>query len=151
MRKRIAFTLAALAGVLGLALAAAAQAPDLALEATLTVAPVAAAVGPVVLDDKSIPLAEAFESVEAAQGRVFRTRKIELPPGATTEMESRAGRPAIVHVVQGLVLERRMGEDRPRELQVSDTVFAGKDVTHAFENRSDRPAVLIVSEVLPPA
>ncbi len=105
--------------------------------------------GPETKDEQVIRLSDAFPGLEAAAGHVFRARQIELPPGGRTGIMKHAGRPSITHVTAGEVLEIREGAPASIAHKAGDTVLARADVTHAWENAGNVPAMLLIVEITP--
>lgn len=105
---------------------------------------------PLILESKTIALGEAFSDLPAAKDRIFRMRKIELAPGMSLPMQSYAERPAIIYIAQGVVLERRIGQEQPIERETGDSVLATAEITNSWQNASSRPVTMLIAEILPP-
>jgi quercetin dioxygenase-like cupin family protein len=112
-------------------------------------APVVAqtALTPRVLDHKTITIADAYPAIVAGQQHALHARKIELAPGARTEMIDRTGRPAITYVTRGEVLEHRDGSAEPIRHTLRAATMDKGGVRHYWENASNAPAELLVVEL----
>ncbi len=126
-------TMKAIAAIGALALAAFA-APVLAQNA----------LQPRILQHETIAIADAFPELEAGRGHALHARKIELAPGARTELFDRAGQPAITYVTRGEVLEHREGAAAPIPHALYDATMDKGGVRHYWENASDAPAELLI-------
>jgi len=78
----------------------------------------------------------------------MRARAVGIAPGGAIHSHPHAGRPGIVRVTQGTVIEYR-GE-RSRTLKVGDAWYENADTTHWFRNPSTTEAAeLWVVDVVP--
>lgn len=84
-------------------------------------------------------------------GQQMRMRRIEIAPGGSIAMHSHRGRPALIHVLDGSIVERR-GED-VREYRAGESYSIGGDVSHAIDNAGALPATYLEVDIvdIPPA
>jgi quercetin dioxygenase-like cupin family protein len=117
--------------------------------AAMTAAPSLAqtAATPREYDHQVIVMTDAFPKLEASAGRAFIAHKIALPPGARTPLADRAGRPAITYVIQGEVLEHRVGSAEPIRRELYAAIMGKGGVKHYWENASNAPAELLEVEL----
>ncbi len=123
----------------------------LAALATLALAvpaPAQTVAAPRVTEHRSITIAEAFPELGAGQGFVLHARKIELSPGARTELVDHASRPSITYVTRGEVMEHREGAAPLRHGLHAATMDRG-GIRHYWENASAVPAELLVVDLVP--
>lgn len=134
-----------------IALALGLGAAAITLSTTVSAQGVAEVPAPIVRVQETIPLAEAFPEIDAAQDYVFRARQLVLGPGARTEEINHVGRPSITYVTQGVVREHRTGAGEPIIHNVGAATMDRGSVTHFWENAGPGEAVLLVVEVMPRA
>ena len=80
-------------------------------------------------------------------GRALRMRRIEIEPGGSIGEHSHRGRPAVLYVIQGEIVERR-GEAQ-RSYAAGGSYAIGGDTAHAIENAGSTPAVYIEVDIVP--
>lgn len=80
-------------------------------------------------------------------GMAMRMRRIEIAPGGSIDMHSHRGRPAVLYIVDGRIIERR-GEAR-REYRAGESYAIGGDTSHAIDNPGSLPAAYIEVDVVP--
>jgi len=84
-------------------------------------------------------------------GYQFRMRKLVVQPGGVVPWHSHEARPANILVVEGSITEYRSTCAVPIEHKAGDVaVEFGADLAHWWKNTSDKPAVLISADILPP-
>lgn len=80
-------------------------------------------------------------------GLAMRMRKIEIAPGGAIDMHSHRGRPAVLYVVEGSIVERR--GDAQREYRAGESYAIGGDTSHAIDNPGSLPASYIEVDIVP--
>ena len=80
-------------------------------------------------------------------GQALRMRRIEIEPGGSIGEHSHRGRPAVLYVIQGEIVERR-GEAQ-RTYAAGGSYAIGGDAAHAIENAGSTPAVYIEVAIVP--
>lgn len=88
------------------------------------------------------------EQISDHTGRQLRARQFTIQPGGHVAAHSHKDRPTLEYVVEGNVVEIRNGVEVPHS--AGEVVAATKDVTHWWENRSDKPVVLMPVDVYKP-
>lgn len=83
-------------------------------------------------------------------GRQFRMRRLEIKPGGVVPWHGHEARPANIYVVKGSVTEYRSNCSVPIEHEKGDVVAESGSVSHWWRNNSQRTAVLISADILPP-
>ncbi len=100
--------------------------------------------------------ADAYGWVDLAEHKMpgslgdydLRARVVGIAPGGAIHNHPHAGRPGIVQVTKGTVIEYR--GDRARTLKVGDSWFENSDTTHWFRNPSSAEAAeLWVVDLVP--
>ncbi len=76
-------------------------------------------------------------------------RLLELGRDGVIGVYTHKGRPAVVHVVQGTLTERREG-GYVKDYREGDKWSEGKETTHWAENKGTKPVVLWVADILKP-
>ena len=66
----------------------------------------------------------------------MRLRHLTVLPGGVIALHSHHNRPAILHVMQGEMLEYSSSQDAPRHLKAGDTITEFNDVTQWAKNSS---------------
>ncbi len=98
----------------------------------------------------SPPTAIELESeIDGVAGRQLRLRVVTFEPGGQIAVHSHKGRPAVVHMLQGTLMEHVEGKGTFVR-QAGESWSEGKDVTHWVENTSGQPAVLVAVDVFKP-
>lgn len=78
----------------------------------------------------------------------LRARAVGIAPGGAIHSHPHAGRPGIVHVTKGTVIEYR--GTASRTLKVGDSWYENADTVHWFRNPSSKePAELWVVDLVP--
>jgi quercetin dioxygenase-like cupin family protein len=95
----------------------------------------------------AIPLAAYGTALE---GGALRAREIDLPPGAKIAAHAHDGRPALVHVLEGELVEHRNDSETPLIHRQGDTYFEGPRLVHSIENVSGNPVRVFAVDILPP-
>lgn len=92
----------------------------------------------------SIDLGEHFD---ALRGRRMRMNRAIIDPGASGSVHSHRGRPEIVHVLKGVLVEHQ--GDTSREYRAGDTFVSNADMSgpHRIENRSEEPTEVLLVEI----
>jgi len=80
-------------------------------------------------------------------GQTMRMRRITIEPGGSIGEHNHRGRPAVLYVVQGGIVERR-GEAQ-RAYATGESYAIGGDTSHAIENAGSTPAVYIEVDIVP--
>lgn len=80
-------------------------------------------------------------------GQAMRMRRIEIAPGGSIGEHSHRGRPAVLHVLDGSIVERRGAAQR--RYAAGDSYAIGGDASHAIENPGATPAVYIEVDIVP--
>lgn len=95
----------------------------------------------------SIDLGEHFD---ALRGRRMRMNRAIIDPGASGSVHSHLGRPEIVHVLKGVLVEHQ--GDTSREYHAGETFVSNADmsVPHRIENRSNEPTEVLLVEIPAP-
>lgn len=88
------------------------------------------------------------EQIHERTGRQLRARQITIQPGGHVAAHSHKDRPTLEYVVEGNVVEIRNGVEVPHS--AGEVVLATAEVNHWWENRSDKPAVLMPVDVYKP-
>ncbi|RYV04184.1 hypothetical protein SOPP22_00105 [Shewanella sp. OPT22] len=81
-------------------------------------------------------------------GRRLRLRNIIFQPGGYVPLHSHDDRPAIARVTKGQLVEYQLNCTQPIIHKVGDIILEKKGVTHWVANRSEKPAVLTVSDIV---
>lgn len=92
---------------------------------------------------------ELEEELDDVAGRQLRLRVVTFEPGAQIALHSHKGRPAVVHMLQGTLIEHVEGKG-DFERHAGESWAEGKDVTHWAENTNDQSAVLVAVDVFKP-
>ncbi|MCW5626915.1 MAG: cupin domain-containing protein, partial [Burkholderiales bacterium] len=74
---------------------------------------------------------------------------VTVEPGGTVAIHNHKDRPAVAHLIQGTLTEKREG-GFVREHHTGDTWTETKEVTHWAENHGDDKAVLVVADIFKP-
>ena len=82
-------------------------------------------------------------------GRLLRTRKLVVQPGGIVPWHSHAERPANIYIVSGAITEYRSTCSAPIEHQAGDVTAEQGKLSHWWKNNSNKPAVLISSDIVP--
>lgn len=85
------------------------------------------------------------------KGRALRMRRLVIQPGGVVPWHSHGERPANILVVSGSVTEYRSTCSVPIEHGAGDVTAESGPLSHWWKNNTKEPAVLISSDILPPA
>lgn len=102
----------------------------------------------VAAEEMTIALSKAFPDIAAVSGRTFRARKIALAPGASTAETEGGAQPSIYYVTVGAVVERRSDRSAPIARKRHEAASFDRGVTHVIENASDRPAEILIVDII---
>ena len=83
-------------------------------------------------------------------GRSLRMRRLVVQPGGIVPWHSHGERPANILVISGSITEYRSTCSVPIEHNEGDVTAESGNLSHWWKNNTDKPAVLISSDVLPP-
>lgn len=118
-----------------------------AIEASAPVA-VAPAVEAALIETQMISLVAAFPKNAAANGRVFRARKMSLAPGARSAPLSAPMSPSIYYVTAGEVVETGAdGRREARSLHMAAAVSGAAEIV--LENNSSAVAEIVLVDIVP--
>lgn len=106
------------------------------------------AAAPAFVDQKMIDLGAAFPDNGAAASRMFRARKIALPPGARTDEIVGAERPSIFYVTKGAVVEHRSDQGAPVAHAFRTAAAISKGATSWVENAGTEDAEILLVDIL---
>ncbi|MGH1487750.1 MAG: cupin domain-containing protein [Cellvibrionaceae bacterium] len=84
--------------------------------------------------------------INAMQGYDFRSRRVTIEPGGATNEHSHAERPGIVYVEQGKIIEYRNGTKKT--YKPGDTWVEKADTVHWVYNKTKKPVVLIITDII---
>jgi quercetin dioxygenase-like cupin family protein len=85
-----------------------------------------------------------------AAGRSLRMRRLVVQPGGIVPWHTHKERPANILVISGSITEYRSTCSVPIEHKEGDVTAESGNLSHWWKNNTDKPAVLISSDVLPP-
>ncbi len=88
---------------------------------------------------------ELAAQIPAMEGYSLRMRRVTIEPGGATNEHSHANRPGLVFVEKGKVIEHRNGIKR--EFFKGDSWIETADTNHWAQNKSNKPASLIVIDL----
>ncbi|MGH1419122.1 MAG: cupin domain-containing protein [Hyphomicrobiaceae bacterium] len=94
-------------------------------------------------------LAEVLLSKEMTDldGRKFRMRRASIAPGGIVPVHSHAGRPGLVYVMSGKIIEHRSDQEAPKMHQAGSFTIEANGISHWWENKGDEPADLVLVDV----
>jgi quercetin dioxygenase-like cupin family protein len=84
-------------------------------------------------------------------GRLLRMRRLVVQPGGIVPWHSHGERPANILIVSGTIVEYRSTCSVPIVHKAGDVTAESGALSHWWKNTSRKPAVLISSDILPPA
>jgi quercetin dioxygenase-like cupin family protein len=84
-------------------------------------------------------------------GHQLRMRRLVVQPGGIVPWHSHAQRPANILVVSGSITEYRSTCGTPINHPEGDVTAESGNLSHWWKNNTNKPAVLISADVLPPA
>jgi len=93
-----------------------------------------------------IDLAEEFPAMAGYQ---FRARLITVEAGGIIAIHQHASRPAIVHILEGEIVEHRNGE-APVSYGPGSVAFERTGYIHWWENVSDEPVIAFAVDIVQP-
>ena len=82
-------------------------------------------------------------------GRLLRMRKLVVQPGGIVPWHSHAERPANIYIVSGAITEYRSTCAVPIEHPTGDVTAEHGNLSHWWKNNTNKPAVLISSDIVP--
>jgi quercetin dioxygenase-like cupin family protein len=80
-------------------------------------------------------------------GRQLRTRRLVVQPGGVVPLHSHKDRPALIYVISGSITEHSSACGVPIEHKAGDISREADGLSHYWENRGKKPAVLLSSDV----
>ena len=87
----------------------------------------------------------------AFEGYTLRLRKLTIEPGGIVPWHSHAERAANLMMAEGAMTEYSSTCSVPIEHKAGDTIAEfGPNLEHWWKNNSDKPAVIIAGDLLPP-
>ncbi len=95
----------------------------------------------------SIDLGEGY----GIPGRALRMRRLVIEPGGVVPWHSHEARPASIYVIKGQVTEYRSTCSVPILHKKGEVVAESGATSHWWKNESRQRAILISSDILPPA
>ncbi len=95
----------------------------------------------------SIDLGEGYD----IPGRALRLRRLVIEPGGVVPWHSHEARPANIYVIKGQVTEYRSSCSVPIIHKKGEVVAESGATSHWWKNESRHRAILISSDILPPA
>ncbi len=90
---------------------------------------------------------EFADDLPSLAGRAMRMRRVDIAPGGGVDTHSHRGRPAVLYIVSGSIVERR--GDAQRTYSAGDSYAIGGDTTHAIDNPGATPATYIEVDIVP--
>jgi quercetin dioxygenase-like cupin family protein len=87
--------------------------------------------------------------IPGMEGRQLRLRVLTLDPGGVIGIHNHRDRPAVAHVVQGTLTDRREN-GAARAIAAGTSWSENKETVHWTENRGAEPVVFIVADILKP-
>ena len=98
---------------------------------------------------EALPGLDLTGQIEGVTGRQFRVRRLTVEPGGHSALHEHRDRPAILHILEGSIVEHRDGSE-PREHRAGQAVPEPVETRHWIENRSSTPTVLITVDLFKP-
>ena len=80
-------------------------------------------------------------------GLAMRMRQVDIAPGGSIDTHSHRGRPAVLYIIEGSIVERRGAA--VREYLAGESYAIGGDLSHAIENPNPIPATYIEVDIVP--
>ncbi len=84
-------------------------------------------------------------------GRTMRMRQLIVQPGGIVPWHSHEARPANIYIISGSITEYRSTCSVPIQHKAGDVTAEFGPFSHWWKNNTNKPAVLISSDILPPA
>jgi quercetin dioxygenase-like cupin family protein len=97
--------------------------------------------------DKVLGMADLSTNI-GIEDRALRLRRLEIQAGGVVPWHNHDDRPAVIHIVQGTILEYSSLCTVPIVHKAGDTVTEEKGVSHWWRNESKKPVVLFSADVL---
>lgn len=91
----------------------------------------------------SIPDIKLPEGATPIPERSMHLRHLTVLPGGVIGLHSHFNRPAILHVMQGEMLEYSSSQDAPRHLKAGDSITEFGDITQYAKNASETETLII--------
>jgi quercetin dioxygenase-like cupin family protein len=88
---------------------------------------------------------------DAWAGNQLRLRRLVAQAGGVVPWHAHDVRPANIMVIEGAITEYRSDCKVPVEHKAGDVTAEANGVAHWWKNNTDKPAVLISADILPPA
>jgi quercetin dioxygenase-like cupin family protein len=88
--------------------------------------------------------------IDWVAGRQLRLRRLTMEPGGHAGLHDHRDRPAMLYVVEGVVIDHRDGGGEPREYRAGQSITEPVETRHWIENPGDAPTVLIVVDLFRP-
>lgn len=85
-----------------------------------------------------------------SEGRQLRMRRLEIKPGGVVPWHEHNTRPANIYILSGTVTEYRSNCSVPIIHRKGDVVAESGDIAHWWKNTSNKKAVLLSADILPP-
>jgi quercetin dioxygenase-like cupin family protein len=104
---------------------------------------------PIGVEDKIIASIDLAPLGNGFAGRKMRMRKLTVQPGGIVPWHSHGARPANIYVISGAITEYRSTCAVPIEHKAGDVTAEFGALSHWWKNNTDKPAVLISSDILP--
>ena len=95
----------------------------------------------------SLSTLEFADDMPKLAGQAMRMRRVDIAPGGSIDTHSHRGRPAVLYIVAGSIVERR--GDAVREYRVGESYAIGGDISHAIDNPGPTPASYIEVDIVP--
>jgi quercetin dioxygenase-like cupin family protein len=105
---------------------------------------------PTGVEDKVIASIDLAPLGNGLAGRKMRMRKLTVQPGGIVPWHSHEARPANIYIISGSITEYRSSCSVPIEHKAGDVTAEFGALSHWWKNNTDKPTVLISSDILPP-
>ncbi len=89
-------------------------------------------------------LSKEFPNLE---NRMFRMRKASIAPGGIVPVHSHAGRPGLVYVMSGEIIEHRSDQDSPKVHRAGSYTIEANSISHWWENKGSEPVNMVLVDV----
>jgi len=83
-------------------------------------------------------------------GHLLRMRRLVVQPGGIVPWHSHGERPANILVVSGAITEYRSTCAAPIDHKTGDVAVESGSLAHWWKNNTNKPAILISGDILPP-
>jgi quercetin dioxygenase-like cupin family protein len=95
----------------------------------------------------NVSLGTEFPGIEDMNGRQLRMRLWTIKPGGIVPLHSHAGRPAIMYILEGAILEHRDDQDEPILHEGGGISKESGGVTHWWQNEGDVDVKLVAVDI----